>query len=283
MGILQYGQGDRGRHGDTKETCLSFTKPIDTLTTTSTTPFGMYYKNWAIVIPMANEEEDFEEFITLLRFVIDELNPGKVYFVVDKASKDRTLELCERTSKEDARFVTVWSPENRNVVDAYVKGLRVAYEAGHEIIVEMDAGLSHDPRAIPMFLRVLNEGNECAFGSRFINGGSMGDSPFKRRMLSKTGTVLAQIFLGSKLKDMTSGFQGFHRDIVGLLISHKFRAIGHFYQTELRYLLRKKRIFEVPIHYQAPSPRVSPNSVKNSYQTLMLLFWKRLTGNAEAL
>ena len=143
-----------------------------------------YYKKWAIVVPMANEEADFKPFIQLLNFVIDELHPGNVYFVVDKASKDKTLELCQALSSADPRYVTIWAPENKNVVDAYIKGLRVAYEAGHELIIEMDAGLSHDPRAIPMFLRVLNEGNECAFGSRFINGGSMGDSPFKRRLLS---------------------------------------------------------------------------------------------------
>lgn len=245
--------------------------------------FPMYYKNWAIVVPMANEEEDFATFIKEVRFVIDELRPGKVYFIVDKASKDRTLELCQSVSAEDDRFVTVWSPENRNVVDAYVKGLRVAYEGGHDIIIEMDAGLSHDPRAIPMFLRVLNEGNDCAFGSRFINGGSMGDSPFKRQLLSRTGTILARVLLGAGLKDMTSGYQGFHRDIVGLILTHKFRSIGHFYQTELRYLLRKKRIFEVPIHYQAPSPRVNPKSVKNSINTLLYLFWQRITGNAQSL
>jgi dolichol-phosphate mannosyltransferase len=57
----------------------------------------------------------------------------------------------------------------------------------------MDAGLSHDPRAIPMYLRVLNEGNEVAFGSRFIKDGSMGDSPLNRRMLSKAGTYLSQL------------------------------------------------------------------------------------------
>jgi dolichol-phosphate mannosyltransferase len=243
----------------------------------------MYYKNWAIVVPMANEEEDFAEFIRALKFVIDELNPGKVYFIVDKASKDRTLELSQQISDNDSRFVTVWSPENRNVVDAYVKGLRVAYEAGHDIIIEMDAGLSHDPRAIPMFLRVLNEGNDCAFGSRFINGGSMGDSPWNRQMLSRTGTVLARLLLGAGLKDMTSGYQGFHRDIVGLILAHKFRAIGHFYQTELRYLLRKKRIFEVPIHYQAPSPRVSQKSVKNSINTLIYLWTRRIMGQSESL
>ncbi len=242
-----------------------------------------YYKKWAIVVPMANEEADFIPFISLLNFVIDELNPGNIYFVVDKASKDKTLELCRELSAKDPRYITVWAPENRNVVDAYVRGLSEAYKAGHDIIIEMDAGLSHDPRAIPMFLRVLNEGNECAFGSRFINGGSMGDSPFKRRMLSKTGTVLANILLGTKLHDMTSGYQGFHRDIVGKIIAHEFKSKAHFYQTELRYLLRKRKIFEVPIHYSAPSPRVSKKAIANANRTLLHYFIKRLTFNATQL
>ena len=213
----------------------------------------------------------------MLNFVIDELNPGNIYFIIDNASKDKTLELSQQLSSRDPRYVTVWAPENRNVVDAYIRGLRVAYEAGHDIIIEMDGGLSHDPRAIPMFLRVLNEGNECAFGSRFINGGSMGDSPFKRRLLSKTGTILANLLLGTKLKDMTSGYQGFHRDVVAKIIAHEFKSKAHFYQTELRYLLRKKRIVEVPIHYQAPSPRVSSKAIKNAYKTLSYYFFLRLT------
>ncbi len=242
-----------------------------------------YYKKWAIVVPMANEERDFKPFIQMMNFVIDELNPGNVYFVVDKASKDSTLKLCEELSEKDPRYITVWAPENKNVVDAYVRGLRAAYEAGHDIIIEMDAGLSHDPRAIPMFLRVLNEGNECAFGSRFINGGSMGDSPFRRRMLSKTGTILANILLGTKLHDMTSGYQGFHRDVVGKIIEHNFKSSAHFYQTELRYLLRKRKIFEVPIHYSAPSPRVSKKAIANAYKTLLYYFYRRISLNASQL
>ncbi len=242
-----------------------------------------YYKKWAIVIPLANEEADFVPFIDMINLVINELHPGNIYFIIDKASKDRTLELCQELSAKDPRYVTVWAPENKNVVDAYVKGLQVAYEAGNEIIIEMDAGLSHDPRAIPMFLRVLNEGNDCAFGSRFINGGSMGDSPFKRRFLSKTGTVLANLLLGTKLHDMTSGFQGFHRDIVAKIINHKFKSKAHFYQTELRYLLRKHRTFEVPIHYQAPSPRVSKNAISNAYETLFYYFFQRLSGKSNEL
>lgn len=237
------------------------------------------YSDWAAVIPMANEEEDFIPFVKLLSEVMDVLGGGKMYFVLDNASKDRTLELARELEIKDNRFEVVWAPQNRSVVDAYINGFRHAYDKGHQLIIEMDAGLSHDPRALPMFLRVLNEGNECAFGSRFINGGSMGDSPFKRRMLSKTGTVLANMLLGTHLKDMTSGYQGFHRDVIGAILDYQLLSKAHFYQTELRYLLRHRRIFEVPIHYKAPSPRVSQSAISNANKTLWHYFKERLKGN----
>jgi len=244
----------------------------------------MYFNNnWAVVIPMANEEKDFEPFVSLLKQVIDKLESGKVYFVVDKASNDNTLVLCRSVSQKDDRFETVWAPENRNVVDAYLKGYQVAYESGHTFIIEMDAGLSHDPRALPMFLRVLNEGNECAFGSRFINGGSMADSKFKRRFLSSFGTSLTNFLLGTRMRDMTSGYQGFHREIVKLFLDFPLKSEAHFYQTELRYLLRSKRFMEVPIHYRAPSPSVSAKAIANSRDVLLYYAFQRFIGKASAI
>ena len=125
--------------------------------------------DFAVIIPMANEQENFHPFISSLTKVLNILKSGKVYFVLDKVSKDDTLALCKNLSLTDNRFTTVWASESRNVVDAYITGYKEALENKHEIVIEMDAGLSHDPKALPMFLRVLNEGNECAFGSRFIN------------------------------------------------------------------------------------------------------------------
>lgn len=162
--------------------------------------------NFAVVIPMANEQEDFYPFVSSLTEVLNMLECGKVYFVVDKVSKDNTLELCKSLSTTDNRFVTVWATENKNVVDAYINGYKEALKNEHEIIIEMDTGLSHDPKALPMFLRVLNEGNECAFGSRFINGGSICDSNWKRTFLSRSGTILSNLLFGTKMYDMTSGF-----------------------------------------------------------------------------
>ena len=240
----------------------------------------LFYNDWAAIVPMANEAQDFAAFVALLQPLLDRLGTGKFYFVVDRATKDNTLELCQELSARDPRFVAVWAPENRNVVDAYMRGLREAYDAGHELIIEMDAGLSHDPRAIPMFLRVLNEGNECAFGSRFCNGGSMADSSLFRKTLSRTGTFLSNTLLGTGMYDMTSGFQGFHRNIVGEVLAYPLLSKAHFYQTEMRYLLRKKRFAEVPIHYRAPSNSVSQKAIRNALDVLWHYFAKRLSFQA---
>lgn len=239
--------------------------------------------NWVLTIPMANESADFTPFIDELKKVLDKLGGGHVLFVVDNVSKDNTRELCEGLSKSDSRFITVWAPQNRCVVDAYLTGLRAAYDQGFEYIIEMDAGMSHDPRAVPTFLRALTEGNECAFGSRYINGGSMADSPFSRRLLSKGGSILAHLFLGARLHDMTSGYEGFHRDIIGRILEYSLISRGHFYQTEIRHLCRNCRIIEVPIHYRAPSPRVSSNSIWNSISTLIHYTLLRLRGRSPSI
>ncbi|MDX6767782.1 MAG: glycosyltransferase [Candidatus Methylacidiphilales bacterium] len=236
--------------------------------------------DWCVIVPMANEEADFEAFAAVLRGTLDQIGSGVVYFIVDHVSKDRTLELCREWEQKDPRFRTCWAPDNRNVVDAYLHGFREALARGHQIVIEMDAGLAHDPRALPMFLRVLNEGNECAFGSRYINGGSMADSPWSRRLLSKGGTLAAQILLGARLADMTSGFQGFHRNVLQKLVDYPLLSRAHFYQTEVRHLLRHHRLIEVPIHYRAPSPRVSENAIKNSLLVLWHYFLLRLMGKS---
>lgn len=236
--------------------------------------------SFAVVVPMANEAPDFHPFVDELTNVMDSLNAGTVYFVVDRVSKDETLALCKSVSEKDRRFITLWSPENSNVVDAYMKGYRTAFRNGHRQILEMDAGLSHEPKAIPMFLKALNEGYECAFGSRFISGGSMNHSNYARVFLSKYGTLLSNTLLGTRMHDMTSGFQGFQAPVVKQFMDYKLLSKAHFYQTELRYLLREKRHIEIPIRYRAPSPRVSKKAIANSIEVLLFYFFKRLSGHA---
>ena len=232
--------------------------------------------NFAVVVPMANEEKDFYPFMKALIEVLNELECGKVYFVIDKASRDNTLQLCQLLSSKDERFITIWAPESRNVVDAYIHGYRVAAAVEHDYIIEMDAGLSHDPNAIPKFLSKLQDGYDCVFGSRFVKGGSIIDSNWKRLFLSKVGTLLSNLMLGSKMHDMTSGFQGFRLEIVKKFLKYNLKSQAHFYQTELRYLLRKTRFVELPITYRAPSPSVNKKSILNSVHVLLYYSYRRL-------
>jgi dolichol-phosphate mannosyltransferase len=142
----------------------------------------------------------------------------------------------------------------------------------------MDAGLSHDPRAIPLFLEELAKGYSCVFGNRFIPGGAITGAPLKRRILSRGGTLVSNLLLGTRLSDMTSGFQGFHADVVARIINYKLLSTAHFYQTELRYLLRNEHCSELPINYRAPSPRVSKGAVVNAIKVLWHYFVLRIKG-----
>jgi dolichol-phosphate mannosyltransferase len=240
-------------------------------------------ENFAVIVPMANEEKDFYLFTDSLQKVLDKLNAGTVYLIIDKASKDQTLEFCNKLAKMDPRFVSVWSPENRHVADAYIRGYKEALSQGHQIIIEMDAGMSHDPSSLSVFIDEFKQGYDCVFGSRFINGGSMIHSPWHRKFVSKFGTWLANLLLGTNLHDMTSGYQGFRAEVVKKFVEYDFRSVAHFYQTELRYLLRKYNYKEIPITYHSTSSGISNQSLLNSLKVLLYYFFLRLSGKGKVI
>jgi len=238
---------------------------------------------FAVVTPMANESKNFYIFTKRLQHSLNKIKSGTVFFVVDKKSKDDTLNLCKKLQKKDKRFITIWSPNNRNVVDAYMAGYKAAVKKNYQFIIEMDAGLSHDSKSLPEFLKFLNQGYKCVFGSRFMPGHYNINYRLYRTILSKTGTFLSNILLGTKFFDATSGYQGFSRDIVLKFINYPLRSNAHFYQTEIRYLLRNKKFKEIPIFYQSPSDSVELKSLKNALGVLLYYFYLRIIGKSKCI
>ena len=233
-----------------------------------------------IVCPMANEEGSAVRFV---REVLAESAPRgfkavRFFAVLDRVSKDRTRELLEELKTERPELEVVWSPENRSVVDAYVRGYREALAAGSDWILEIDAGFSHQPKDIPQFFDKMLEGYDCVFGSRFCAGGSIRESSLKRRMISRGGTVLANLLLGTKLKDMTSGFEMFTSRALSEILQKGLRSRGPFFQTEIKAHCRKLRIAEVPIQYRAASHDINNTALKDSFSNLWRLFRQRLQG-----
>ena len=67
------------------------------------------------------------------------------------------------------------------------------------------------------------------------------------------------------------------------VVDYPLRSNAHFYQTELRHLLRKQKLIEVPIHYRAPSPRVCRGAIRNSIAGLIHYFIRRIQGRSPSI
>ena len=194
-----------------------------------------------------------------------------VYPVIDNFSKDRTEEIIRDYEAKTGRVKCIFYKESRGVISCYLEGFRRALADGAEQIIEMDGGGSHSPKEIPQFIENLEKGYDCVWGSRFVAGGDISNHPLYRRILSSGGTTLANVVLGTKLKDMTSGFEGFQRKVLEEMNLDQFLSTGHMYQTEMRYYCRNLHTIEVPIHYIGGSSSLKFKSVKEALRILFQL------------
>lgn len=234
----------------------------------------------AVVTPMANEEETAVPFVfEVLKETV--LFKEVIYFLVfDNACTDDSRALVATLAQEDPRVRVIWAPENKSVVDAYLRGYQEALASGFEWILEIDAGYSHQPSDFRGFLPSIEEGYECIFGSRFMEGGSVTNMPWQRQLLSRGGTFLTNLLLGTSLSDMTSGFQAFQHSALEVILDKGIKARGHFFQTEMKVHARDFEIIEVPIHYASPSNSISTSSINDAFSHLFRLFAGRLSNRA---
>jgi dolichol-phosphate mannosyltransferase len=229
---------------------------------------------------MANERESAESFVQDVFSQITSFGFRSVTFfaILDNVSKDGTLDLLRELEKSIRQLRVVYAPENRRVVDAYLRGYREALKAGCDWILEIDSGYSHRPDDIPAFFKAMSEGYDCVFGSRFCRGAHCARRPVARWLLSWGGTFLTNILLGKRLSDMTGGFELFSRDALSQILERGIVSRSPFFQTEIRAYARRFRITEVPIKYKAASHHISNAALADSLSNLWRLFKLRLAG-----
>jgi len=234
--------------------------------------------NLGIVCPMANEKQTAVEFIKAVLDRCTGLKSVRFFAIFDNACRDGTFDLLKALPDKPAELQLIWSPENTCVVDAYIRGYTEALAGACDWILEIDAGFSHQPRQIPQFLEKAAAGYDCVFANRFCRQGKFTDAPLSRRFISRAGSILANLLLGTKLKDMTSGFELFTKDALEMILERPIRSRGHFFQTEIKAYCRNLNIAEVPIHYRSPSQGVNSTILADAFVNLFVLFIKRLKG-----
>jgi dolichol-phosphate mannosyltransferase len=198
-----------------------------------------------IITPTYNERDNLAE---LTSSVLAEL-PAADLLVVDDASPDGTGALADALAAKDARVRVLHRPAKLGLGTAYVAGFRYALAEGYDVVFEMDADLSHDPRYLPRFLEAIAGGADMVLGSRNVPGGGVEGWGLGRHALSKGGSIYARTILDAPVRDMTTGFKAYTRRALQAIEPESLRSNGYAFQIETTYraLRRGLVVVEVPI------------------------------------
>lgn len=227
-------------------------------------------KKTIVVMPVANEEETMGQVIReIMELPYEELY---LYVIIDSYSKDKTEQIIREAERVyDGKVKCIFYKESQGVISCYLHGFKCALKDGAEYVIEMDGGGSHAPRELLQFIEGLEEGYDCVFGSRFMEGGKEKEVAWYRKCLSQGGTILSNIVLHTRLKDMTSGYEAFQREILEGMHLEYFLSKGHMYQTEMRFYCRKFKYKEVPITYTGGKSSLKMKSVTEAFKILFQL------------
>jgi dolichol-phosphate mannosyltransferase len=197
-----------------------------------------------IVIPTYNERENIAHLVEdVLRCL-----PTTDLLIIDDHSPDGTGEVADELATANSQIHVMHRPGKLGLGTAYVRGFRYAIEQGYDLVFEMDADYSHDPRYLPRFLEAI-EGADLVIGSRYIPGGATPNWSALRRFVSGGGNIFARTMLGIPVRDCTAGYRCYRTAAVRTLNLDAIRAQGYAFQVELAYNFWKSgfRVREVPI------------------------------------
>ena len=203
-----------------------------------------------IVTPTYNEIESIHALITRLVVVKDELAARYdiSLLVVDDNSPDGTA----RAVKERAiNWISVLDrPGKGGLGPAYIAGFNWGLTQDFDYLCEIDADLSHQPEQLVHLLDAL-DGHDLAIGTRWMPGGSVVNWPFSRQLISRIGTGYARLALKLDLKDITSGYRAFHREVLEHIDLASINSQGYCFQIEVALRSSKDgfSIAQVPITF----------------------------------
>ncbi len=198
-----------------------------------------------VVIPTYNERESVGGAIDLVLAQRDYLE----VLVVDDASPDDTASVVRSHPLFGRRVHLLEGTGKSGLGSAYRRGFRWGLERGYEVLVEMDADLSHDPADIPALLAALEDGADVAIGSRYLQGIRVLNWPQSRLFVSTFGGFYTRALTGLPLTDPTSGFKAIRARVLRGIPWGHIEAEGYAFQIELHFAAWRQgySLREVPI------------------------------------
>lgn len=225
-----------------------------------------------VVIPTYEEAANLEEVLRRTRTAV----PGADVLVVDDNSPDGTADIAERIAAELGQIHVLRRPAKTGLGSAYRAGFAWGIDHGAEVLVQMDADLSHDPAVLPDLLGPVLRGEaDLVIGSRYVEGGSIPHWPAHRRALSKYGNRYAAFMLGVGVRDATAGYRAYRADTLKAVGYAETRSRGYGFQIETAYRVWQwgGRIVEIPITFTDRVRGQSKMSLAVAAEELSLVTW----------
>jgi len=212
--------------------------------------------NVVMVIPTYNEKGNIEKLLDGLSSVVSKISDkyNFQFLVVDDSSPDGTAEMVRKYAKGDKRVALLLNKKKMGLGGAYLVGMKFACQKlGADVLFQIDADLSHDPKLVPEFLAKLTAGNDMVLGSRYIGGGAIPKNwGLNRKFLSIVGNWIIRIVIGRLyIHDWTTGYRAIKREVYesvkGELDNERF--FGYAFQIGFLHkaLAKGYRVGEVPL------------------------------------
>jgi dolichol-phosphate mannosyltransferase len=227
-----------------------------------------------VVVPTYNERVN----LPLVVPAILQQDPRIDVLVVDDNSPDGTGQLADELAASTPRVHVLHRPNKSGLGKAYLAGFQWALGNRYDLIFEMDADFSHDPKFLGDFVRAAANA-DLVIGSRYRAGVvNVINWPISRLLLSIGANQYARWITGLPLADSTGGFKCFRREVLEAIDFEKVRSNGYAFQIEMSFRAWKKgfRLVEVPIVF---TDRVEGQSKMNKRivrEAIWMVWWLRL-------
>lgn len=238
-----------------------------------------------VILPTYNERENIRTVLDKLRETSIKIpNHTFVFLVVDDNSPDDTSDIVH-DYKQKYKNVDILVGRKQGLGKALLRGIDYSIEKlNADIVVQMDADLSHDPYALPEFIRAIDKGADIAIGSRYIKGGSIPSNwGLHRKIFSVVGNAIVRFGLGhTQVHDWTGGYRAFKSNLFKLVRDEMVSYSGYVFQIAFLHKLLKKGVMvkEIPIQFtdrKFGKSKIAPTEyIKNVLVYVFVERFKRL-------
>jgi dolichol-phosphate mannosyltransferase len=229
-------------------------------------------RSW-VVMPTYNEAMNLDPIVRATAAELERLAPGEYrILIVDDQSPDGTGEIADALARELSGVEVLHRAQKTGLGHAYLAGFAHALAGGAELVCEMDADFSHDPKYLAELLGAA-ETADLVLGSRYVTGGGVRDWGVLRRIISRGGGLYARAILGVDVHDLTGGFKCIRREVLEAIDLPSVRAEGYVFQIEVTYraVLAGFRVREIPIVFVDRQQGASKMSARIAFEAMWLV------------